>query len=151
MKAFQLAGEIADGALSWVCPVPYLLRLEFRHYAQSAAANGRSAPPLVAYISVALSQDRHTVLEAGHQMIDMYAKLPFYAKMFADAGFPLTAVRLIPDSLIDSLVVSGDEDTIATRFTELIVAGLDELMVSLTPIWDAGDEQTRLMRVIGQL
>ena len=24
-KAFQLAGEIADGALSWMCPVPYLL------------------------------------------------------------------------------------------------------------------------------
>jgi len=24
-KAFQLAGEIADGALSWLCPVPYLL------------------------------------------------------------------------------------------------------------------------------
>ena len=24
-KAFELAGEIADGALSWVCPVPYLL------------------------------------------------------------------------------------------------------------------------------
>ena len=23
-KAFQLAGEIADGALSWLCPVPYL-------------------------------------------------------------------------------------------------------------------------------
>ena len=25
-KAFQLAGRIADGAISWVCPVPYLLR-----------------------------------------------------------------------------------------------------------------------------
>jgi alkanesulfonate monooxygenase SsuD/methylene tetrahydromethanopterin reductase-like flavin-dependent oxidoreductase (luciferase family) len=24
-KAFQLAGEIADGALSWLCPIPYLL------------------------------------------------------------------------------------------------------------------------------
>src|SRR5204863_5390743 len=24
-KAFHLAGEIADGAISWVCPVPYLL------------------------------------------------------------------------------------------------------------------------------
>ena len=25
-KAFQLAGEIADGALSFMCPVPYLIR-----------------------------------------------------------------------------------------------------------------------------
>jgi alkanesulfonate monooxygenase SsuD/methylene tetrahydromethanopterin reductase-like flavin-dependent oxidoreductase (luciferase family) len=26
VKAFQLAGEISDGALSWACPVPYLIR-----------------------------------------------------------------------------------------------------------------------------
>ena len=30
-------------------------------------------------------------LAPGHQLLDMYAKFPFYAKMFADAGFPLTA------------------------------------------------------------
>jgi alkanesulfonate monooxygenase SsuD/methylene tetrahydromethanopterin reductase-like flavin-dependent oxidoreductase (luciferase family) len=63
VKAFQLAGEISDGALSWACPVPYLIRtgIPALHRA-AAAANRQSAPPLVANISVALSQDRDSVL-----------------------------------------------------------------------------------------
>ena len=151
-KAFELAGEIADGALSWVCPVPYLLNTGIPALRRAAAANGRSAPLLVAHISVALSEDRHSVMAAGHQVLDMYAKLPFYAKMFADAGFPLTADQMVvPESLVDSLIVSGNEATVAARFTELLAAGLDELMVTLVPIKDAVDELTRLMHLIGQL
>jgi F420-dependent oxidoreductase-like protein len=156
-KAFELAGEIADGALSWVCPVPYLLNTGIPTLrtaaAAAAAANERSAPPLVAHISVALSEDRHSVMAAGHKVLDMYAKLPFYAKMFADAGFPLTDSQMVvPDSLVDSLIVSGNEATVAERLTELLAAGLDELMITLVLIKDeAVDELTRLMHLIGQL
>jgi F420-dependent oxidoreductase-like protein len=152
-KAFQLAGEIADGALSWMCPIPYLLRTGIPALRTSAAAVGRSAaPPLVAHISVALSEDRGSVLAAGHQMLDFYAKLPFYAKIFADAGFPRTSDQTsVPDALVDSLVISGNEATVAARFTELLAAGLDELNVALVPVTDAGDEQSRLMHLIGKL
>ena len=151
-KAFELSGEISDGAISWMCPVPYLLNTGLPALRTAAAAHGRSAPSLVAHVIVALNQDRHSVLAAGHQLLDMAAKLPFYIKMFADAGFPLNPGQTsVPDSLVDSLVISGNEAAIAARFTELLAAGLDELMVSLTPISDAGDEQTRLMHVIGQL
>ena len=96
--------------------------------------------------SVALNEDRHSVLVAGHRLLDLYAKFPFYAKMFSDAGFPLTS-----DALVDSLVISGNEATVAARFTELLAAGLDELNVALVPVTDAGDEQSRLMHLIGQL
>src|ERR671920_220416 len=127
MKAFQLAGEIADGALSWVCPVPYLIRTGIPALRTAAAA------------------------AAANQLLDMYAKFPFYTKMFTDAGFPLTAGQMISDSLIDSLIVSGNEDTVASKFTELLATGLDELMVTLVLIKDAVDEFTRLMHLIGQL
>jgi F420-dependent oxidoreductase-like protein len=152
VKAFQLAGEIADGALSWVSPIQYLIRTGIPALrTAAAAANRQSAPPLVAYISVALSQDRDSVLAAGRQSLDMYSKFPFYAKMFSDAGFPLTAGQMISESLVDSLIVSGNEDTVAVQFTKLLAAGLDELMVTLVPIKDAVDEFRRLMRLIGQL
>jgi hypothetical protein len=71
--------------------------------------------------------------------------------MFSDAGFPLTAGQMISESLVDSLIVSGNEDTVAVQFTKLLAAGLDELMVTLVPIKDAVDEFRRLMRLIGQL
>jgi alkanesulfonate monooxygenase SsuD/methylene tetrahydromethanopterin reductase-like flavin-dependent oxidoreductase (luciferase family) len=57
-KAFELAGQIADGALSWMCPVPYLLNTGLPALRTAAAAiNGHSAlpPPLVAHVPVALS------------------------------------------------------------------------------------------------
>ena len=150
-KVFQLAGQIADGALSWACPVSYLIRTGIPALRTAAAAVGRSAPPLVAHVSVALNEDRYSVLVAGHRLLDLYAKFPFYAKMFADAGFPLTADQSISDALVDSLVISGNEATVAERFTELLAAGLDELMVSLVLIKDAVDELSRLMHLIGQL
>jgi alkanesulfonate monooxygenase SsuD/methylene tetrahydromethanopterin reductase-like flavin-dependent oxidoreductase (luciferase family) len=135
-----------------MCPVPYLLRTGIPTLHTAAAAVGRSAPPLVAHISVALTEDRRSVLAAGHQMLDFYAKLPFYAKMFSDAGFPLTSDQTeVSDALVESLVISGNEATVAARFTELLAAGLDELNVALVPITDASDEQSRLVHLIGQL
>jgi F420-dependent oxidoreductase-like protein len=151
-KAFELSGQIADGAISWMCPVPYLINTGLPALRTAAAANGRSAPSLVAHVIVAISQDYNSVLAAGHQVLDMAAKLPFYTRMFAEAGFPLApGQNSVPDSLVDNLVLSGNETSIAARFTELLGAGLDELMVSLTPVLDARDEQTRLMHMIGQL
>jgi len=150
-KAFELSGEIADGAISWMCPVPYLLSTGLPALRTAAAANGRSAPPLVACVPVALNQDRHSVLTQGHQLLDMLAKWPFYAKMFADAGFPLAAGQTIPDALVDSLVVSGNETEVTTRLTELLATGLNELMVALVAVIDPDDELRRLMHVIGQL
>ncbi len=118
----------------------------------SAAAVGRSAPPLVAHVSVALSEDRHSVLVAGHRLLDSHAKVPFYANMFSAAGFPLTSDQTVPNALVDSLVNSGNEATVAAQFTELLVTGLDELMISLVPTAGAGnDEQASLMRLIGRL
>jgi F420-dependent oxidoreductase-like protein len=151
-KAFQLAGEIADGALSWVCPVPYLLHTGIPLLRKAATANGRSnPPPLVAHVPVALSQDRDSVMVAGHKMFEVYSKLPFYAKMFVDAGFPLTSDNKVTDDLVNNMIISGNEDTIATSLTKLLDAGLDELMVSLVPVVDEKYEQTQLMRLIGQL
>jgi F420-dependent oxidoreductase-like protein len=151
-KAFQLAGEIADGALSWMCPVPYLLHTGIPLLHKAATANRRSKfPPVVAHVSVALSQDSDSVRVAGHKMFDMYSKFPFYVKMFADAGFPLTSNEKVTDDLVNNIIISGKEDAVATSLTKLMAAGLDELMVSLVPVVDEKYEQTQLMRLIGQM
>jgi alkanesulfonate monooxygenase SsuD/methylene tetrahydromethanopterin reductase-like flavin-dependent oxidoreductase (luciferase family) len=148
-KAFQLAGEIADGALSWLCPVPYL-RTGLPPLRKGAAITGRSAPPsLVAHVLVAHTRNRHSAMTPGHQFIDMYTSYPFYVKMFTSAGFPTTVGDAAPDGVVDSLVISGDEEMVNARFSELLTSGLDELMVTLLPIVDAGDEQFRLLHSIG--
>jgi F420-dependent oxidoreductase-like protein len=147
--AFQLAGQIADGALTWACPVPYLFDTGIPTLHSSAAAVGRSAPTLVAHVPVALDEDRDSILSAGHKYFDFYA--PFYANVFSNAGFPITSDQSVPDDLVDNLVVSGNEATVATRLNELLETGLDELMVSLVPVTGAEDEYVRLMHLIGRL
>lgn len=149
--AFQLAGEIADGAISWVCPVPYLLEKALPALREGAARSGRQVPPLVAHIPVALSQDRQAVLAVARRQIGRYGRLPFYANMFADAGFPVSADGRMSDALIDSLVVSGDEAAIGARLAELLAAGMDEVLVMPVPVADSVGERTRLTRLIGQI
>ena len=126
MMAFQLAGQIADGALTWVCPVPYLLHTGIPALCSSAASVGRSTPQLVAHVPIALSEERVSVLPAGHGYLDFYAKIPFYANMFSNAGFQIATDQTVPDALVDNLVSSGNEEKVAGRINELLSAGLDE-------------------------
>lgn len=149
--AFQLAGEIADGAISWMCPVQYLLEKALPALQLGAANSERPVSPLVAHIPVALGQDRHEVMAASRKQINRYARLPFYANMFADAGFPVEPDGSMSDNLIDSLVVSGDEATITARLTDLLASGLDELIVMPIPVVDPAVELERLMGLIGRL
>ena len=91
-------------------------------------------------------------MAAGHQYIDKNTMtLPFYVKMFTSAGFPATLGNAAPDTLVDNLVISGNEDEVTVRFSELLASGLDELMVTLLPIKDTYDEQFRLMHSIAEL
>ncbi len=148
--AFHLAGEVADGAISWVCPVPYLLEQALPALQAGAAAAGRAAPPMVAHIPVALSQDRAAVTAAARVQLGRYGRLPFYARMFADAGYPVTDGTM-SDDLFAALVVSGNEESVARRLQDLLATGLDELLVMPIAVGDAADEHTRLARLIGQL
>lgn len=149
--AFHLAGEIADGALSWVCPVPFLLEKALPALRAGAASSERQPPPLVAHIPVALSQDRPAALEAARQQIGRYARIQFYANMFADAGFPIGDDGAMPDALIDSLIVSGDKAAVTERLKELLAQGLDELLIMSIAVSDADRERSQLAKLLGRL
>ncbi len=149
--AFQTAGEFADGALSWMCPVPYLLNMALPVLQKGAEQAQRAAPPLVALIPVSLESDRQAVLSAARKQFGNYGRLPFYRHMFAEAGFPIPEDGVLPDALIDNLVVSGDEQTISTRLKELLSNGLDELNLQLVPIKNEAQEWSDLAHLIGKL
>src|SRR5439155_26431413 len=125
-KAFRLAGEIADGAISWVCPVPYLLDTALPALLAGAQAQHRPAPPLVAHIPVAMSTDEAAVQAAAKARLSFYTKAPFYAHMFAAAGFPIASDGSDVAALVRALVVAGDQAQVKKRVRELIASGLDE-------------------------
>ncbi|MGN6362265.1 MAG: LLM class flavin-dependent oxidoreductase, partial [Thermomicrobiales bacterium] len=146
----HLAGEVSDGALSWLCPTPYLFETALPALRAGAAAAGRSVPPLVAHVPVALSTDRGAVQRAARQAVGRYAGSPFYARMFADAGYPVAADGTAPDALLEALVVAGDEETVRARLLELLAHGLDEVLVMLVPVSDETAERAQLAQLLGR-
>ncbi|WP_069801276.1 LLM class flavin-dependent oxidoreductase [Thermogemmatispora onikobensis] len=150
-RAFRLAGEVADGAISWMCPHPYLLEKARPALVEGAASRGRPVPPLLAHVPVALGTDWQPVLEAARSHLGFYGRAPFYRNMFADAGYPLGSDGLLPEELIRNLVVWGDETTVADRLRELLAQGLDELVVTPVPLVDDQRELERLMELLGNL
>src|SRR6266480_7306470 len=147
-KAFRQAGEIADGAISWVCPVPYLLDKALPALRAGAQAHNRPSPPLVAHIPVAMSTDEAAVHEAAISRISYYTKAPFYAHMFEEAGFPIAVDGSGVAALVKALVVAGDQAQVEKRLRELIANGLDELLLMLVPVEDEAREREQLMQVI---
>jgi len=135
-NAYRLAGEISDGAISWVCPIPYLVQTALPALRSGAEAVDRQPPPLVAHVPVAVQEDRARVREAGHRFLGRYAQLPFYAAMFADAGYPIGPDNAPSEVLVDELVVSGSASEIVRRLREFLQTGISEILVTVLPVTD---------------
>lgn len=149
--AFKVAGELSDGAISWNCPVSYLLKSALSALEEGAEQAGRPAPPLVAHIPVAFNTDRQAVLVAARKRFGLYGRLTFYRQMFAEAGYPVPEDGALPGALIDNLVVSGDDETIATKLRELLSGSLSELLIQSIPVKNESKEWSDLAHLIGAL
>jgi F420-dependent oxidoreductase-like protein len=150
-KAFHLAGEISDGALSWVCPVPYLLNKALPALQAGAQEASRPAPPLVAHVVVALSTDEAAVQAQAQQFLRRYSQMPFYAHMFEEAGLPVSPDGSGLHALAKALVISGDEATVREQLIGLLNDGLDELMVHPLPGMHQGEARERLVQVLASI
>jgi F420-dependent oxidoreductase-like protein len=147
-NAFRLAGEIADGAISWVAPVPYLVSTALPAIAEGAAKANRPVPPLVAHVPVAVTSDRAEAVEATAREFADYGELPFYARMFEAAGFPADAAGNAPREAIDSLSVSGTPDQIRARLEAILAEGIGEVLVTHVVVDDAAVEYRELARIL---
>jgi alkanesulfonate monooxygenase SsuD/methylene tetrahydromethanopterin reductase-like flavin-dependent oxidoreductase (luciferase family) len=152
-KAFRQAGEISDGALSWMCPVPYLLEVAVPALRAGAEERSRSAPPVVAHLMVAMSTDEAAVLAATRPRVHIYARVEAYAHMFVRAGFAgvVEGDEAALDALARTVVISGDEETVRNRIQELLKSGLDELMLQLVPVASEASEREQLLHLVGSL
>lgn len=81
---------------------------------------------------MAVSIDREAVLEGVRKQLGFYGRLPFYARMFGDAGFPVGPEGQMSDELLLSLVVWGEPSTIRAKLEEIQGAGMGELLI--TPV-----------------
>ncbi|HZP25669.1 MAG TPA: LLM class flavin-dependent oxidoreductase [Dehalococcoidia bacterium] len=145
-RAFHLAGEIADGAISWMCPWPYLEQRALPALKAGAAAAGRPAPPLIMHVPVCRSEDFAAVRAAANQQVSFYGRLPSYRAMFADAGFE--AGEDLSDSFIEALVAYGSDNVIAERLNWLLAQGAGEIIVHPLLIGERAPALAGLFRLV---
>lgn len=150
-NTFRACGEISDGAISWVCPLPYLRDVGVPALEEGAAKVGRPVPPLIAHVPVAVSQDTEAVRREAAQRLATYPRLPYYQQMFVDAGFPEAKEGEISERMIDALVVHGSAEQVKERLRQVPSFGATELLAM--PIVPAGDGQAlgRTLRALGEL
>jgi len=150
-QAFKLAGEIADGAVSWMCPPEYLIRRALPSMEAGACATHRVRPPLIAHLLVSLSSDEGEVYAAAKKTVEYYARAPFYQRMFSDAGYPITEKREATDELAQTLVVWGGVEKVRELILEKLSKGIDELLLTHLVTKEAEREWFELSRLVGSL
>jgi alkanesulfonate monooxygenase SsuD/methylene tetrahydromethanopterin reductase-like flavin-dependent oxidoreductase (luciferase family) len=149
--AFRLAGRLADGAMSWNCPTAYLQNVAMPALQSGADQAGRGRPPLLAHVPVMVSTDRAAVHRRAGEQLRYYAAAPFYARMFADAGYPLNADGSVSPELVDDLVVHGTPEDIAGQLKRRLALGLDYLMVNPLRMEDDSAHEDQLLEILGNL
>ncbi|MCC7107117.1 MAG: LLM class flavin-dependent oxidoreductase, partial [Chloroflexi bacterium] len=127
-NTFRACGKLSDGAISWVCPLPYLRDVAVPALKDGAAAAGRETPPLIAHVPVAVSEDAAAVKAVALQRLATYPKMPFYARMFEAAGFPEAREGTLSERMVDALVVHGSAEQVKERLRQLPSFGAAELL-----------------------
>jgi alkanesulfonate monooxygenase SsuD/methylene tetrahydromethanopterin reductase-like flavin-dependent oxidoreductase (luciferase family) len=138
--AFKLAGEVADGAITWVTPGSYVRDVAGPALRDAAKAAGREAPAIVLHVPVTVHENIDEVRAQARKQFGFYVRAPHYQKMFIASGFSEAASGDWSDAMIDSVVVSGDEAAVEGRLRELESYGIAEFIAS--PLAGLGEDRT---------
>ena len=151
-RAYEVCGEFADGAISWVSPGNYLRDVALPAMRRGAERGGRSTPPLFAHVPICVSEDIDAVRSATREQLATYPRAPFYQQMFAEAGFPEAAeIESWSEGMVDAVVFSGNEDQVTSRINELFDWGISEIIATLVTVGDAAASRERTLALLASL
>ena len=136
----QLAGEIGDGVMLWLCNPDYIRETVLPEVARGRERSGRDMAEfdVVAAVPVAASDDPGAARDAFRKDLIPYASLPFYRAMLERSGFaadlaafdegmaagdPGRAMAGLSDELLDSLAGIGTADEVRAKVREYLDAG----------------------------
>lgn len=136
----QLAGEIADGVMLWLCNPDYIRETVIPEVTKGRERAGKSMDgfDVVAAVPTAVTDDPEAARDAFRKDLIPYASLPFYRKMLDRSGFgtdlaafdegmaagdTATATAGLSDELLDSLAGIGSAEEARAKVTEYRDAG----------------------------
>ncbi len=132
-RMLELAAEIADGVILWLCTPQYIrdvvapsLRAGWARR-PSGHAGFEVVTVLPAAVSLQPEQDR----EHGRIMLNGYLRMENYKKVLSAIGFGDDVRSMRPsDALIDALCAIGSEQLLKERIAEYREVGVTEIAIS---------------------
>ena len=99
-KMLELAGEIADGVILWLCTPAYVREVVIPAIARGRAKAGKSLEgfEVVASVPVAHTDNVEATTALFKEELTRYLRLPFYRAMLAASGFGRGPGRIRPRS-----------------------------------------------------
>lgn len=134
----RLAGEIADGAMLWLCTPTYIRDVVVPELRIGRERSGRSLDgfEIVPAVPAALAEDPETAREALRNDLIPYFGLPFYRAMLERSGFgeeiaaydaaagePEAMRAAISARFIEELAAIGDQDAVRAGIDRYADAG----------------------------
>ena len=151
-KSFEMCGEQADGAISWVCPRSHLEKTALPSIKRGAETAGRHAPGLIAHAPVCVHENFDEIREGVQKQLSNYPKLPFYQQMFSEAGYPEAFENTWSNRMIEGTAIFGTEEQVSEQIQELFSMGASDILVSIV---EAGQNSRksyeRTMNLLGEL
>jgi F420-dependent oxidoreductase-like protein len=149
-RSFEYCGAQTDGAISWMCPLPYIRDVAIPAIKAGAELAGRPTPPIVAHIPLTVHDNAEEVRAAAREQFAVYARLPFYQSMFELSGYPeATQTSEWSDRMVDEIVAYGSDERVSQRINEAFELGASEVLIS---VLTAGPEPEKVWdRTIGLL
>ncbi|HTT37777.1 MAG TPA: LLM class flavin-dependent oxidoreductase [Burkholderiales bacterium] len=131
-SSFELAGEIADGAVTWLCPASYLRAAALPALERGAAQQGRARPKLIAHAFLALTSDPAALQQGVDEFLGHYPRLTNYQEMFAAAGYPEARQGAWSTGMVEAVVLHGTEDECREKLESFMrTSGCEEIILSI--------------------
>ena len=144
---YQLAGEVADGAISWLTPWQHIKAVSRPAMEKAAQASGRQTPALVVHVPFCLSEDIAAVREAVRTQFGFYPRSPAYAAMFEEAGYAGLNGSW-SDTLIDAVVAHGSDEAVVARLSQVSAEGASDVIAN--PVLFAGAGKEHAFEVVAE-
>jgi F420-dependent oxidoreductase-like protein len=126
-RMLELAGEMADGVVLWMCMPAYVRSHIIPAIAAGRAKAGKTMDgfEIVAAVPVCLTSDRAAGQDVFRQTVARYANLPYYRKMMDASGLKAQLeAGEVGEATLDQLAGIGDEEQVRAAVRRYQEAGV---------------------------
>ncbi|HEV2217571.1 MAG TPA: LLM class flavin-dependent oxidoreductase [Candidatus Dormibacteraeota bacterium] len=126
-RMLELAGELADGVVLWMCGPSYIRDVVVPRVRAGREKAGKSLEgfEVVAAVQTSLSTNPDGARGVFRQVVERYSNLPFYRKVMDASGYAEElAAGKVSDAMIDDLSALGDEAQIKHSLARFRDAGV---------------------------